>query len=292
MFGCTSCPARVCDRTLPALAVFALFLATPPSATAQSGFDFDGDRNDGVATSMFGTYVRPGEVLVYPFYEYYLDSDAEYSPDELGQSLDQDFRAESRGHEALLWVGWGVTDRLSVEFEAALWTTQWLDKSPDDPTDRPDRVEESGLGDVEGQIRYRWRREGESGPGVFSYFEYVLPLQKDRLLIGTGDWEFKLGTGLVKQLSFGTVSVRAALEYDGEEGKIAPGEYAVEWLKRVSPSVRLFVGVEGSEDEVELIPVVLWSPHARVALHLNSALGITSKATDWAPEIGVMVSLP
>lgn len=127
---------------------------------------------------------------------------------------------------------------------------------------------------------------------MFSYFEYVLPLQRDRNLIGTSDWELKLGTGLVKELSLGTITVRAAMEWDGASGTLAAGEYALEWLKRVSPSVRLFLAVEGSEDEAELIPVLLWSPHPRVALHLNSAFGVTSKAEDWAPEIGVMVSLP
>lgn len=131
--------------------------AAPTALAAQGGFDFIGDRNGGIPVSMFGTYVRPGEVLVYPFYEYYLDGDAEYSPDELGYQLDRDFRAESRGHEALVFVAWGVSDRLALELEAALYTTQWLDKAPEDPTDRPARIEESGLGDVEA-------RSGTGGP--------------------------------------------------------------------------------------------------------------------------------
>ena len=29
-----------------------------------------------------------------------------------------------------------------------------------------------------------------------------------------------------------------------------------------------------------------------IFLKLNNAFGITSKATDWAPEMGIMVSLP
>ena len=46
------------------------------------------DRGPGVATSMFGTYVRKGELLVYPFFEGYVDSDQEYTPAELGFSGD------------------------------------------------------------------------------------------------------------------------------------------------------------------------------------------------------------
>ena len=32
------------------------------------------DRGTGIATSMFGTYVRSGGLLLYPFIEYYRDS--------------------------------------------------------------------------------------------------------------------------------------------------------------------------------------------------------------------------
>jgi hypothetical protein len=127
---------------------------------------------------------------------------------------------------------------------------------------------------------------------LFSYFETVFPLQKDRKLIGTREWEFKLGAGAVRGFRWGTVTVRAAAEYDGEENKIAPGEYAIEYLRRISPSIRVFLGVEGSEDEIELIPVLRWFVRPNVSFHLNSAVGLTSKATDWAPEIGLMFSFP
>jgi hypothetical protein len=260
--------------------------------SAQGGFEFPGDRNGGIPVSMFGTYIRSGELIIYPFYEYYTNHDAEYSPNELGFGLDQDFRAPSRGHEFLIFIGYGVSERLALEFEAALYTTAWQKKAPEDPTAMPPRIKESGLGDVEGQVRWRWARESGTRPGIFSFFEYVLPLQKDEVVIGTGDWEFKLGTGLVRGFSFGTMTLRVAAEYDGEENAVAAGEMALEYLRRLSPSVRVFGAVEGSEDEWEFIPVLMWSPHPHVALHLNSAFGITSKTEDWAPEIGVMISLP
>jgi hypothetical protein len=133
---------------------------------------------------------------------------------------------------------------------------------------------------------------GGEAPRVFSYFEYVLPLQKDEVIIGTSHVELKLGTGLVRAFSFGTMTFRLAAEYDGEDGRVEVGEYGLEYLKRVSRTVRVFAAVEGSEDEVEVIPVLMWAPHPRVALHLNSAFGLTSKAEDWAPEIGLMISLP
>ncbi len=267
-------------------------IAMAGELSAQEGFHFPGDRNEGVPVSMFGTYIRSGELIVYPFYEYYTNHDAEYSPNELGFVLDEDFRAQSRGHEALIFIGYGVSDRLVLEFEAALYTEAYQDKAANDPTDMPSRFRETGLGDVEGQVRWRWTRDSESRPGIFSFFEYVLPLQKDKDLIGTSDWEFKLGTGVVRGFSFGTLTLRVAAEYDGEENKVEPGEIGLEYLKRLSRTVRIYGAFEGSEDEWEFIPVLMWSPHPRAALHLNSAIGITSKAEDWAPEIGVMISLP
>ncbi len=286
------------SRCAPTGAVFTAITATmfalalPRDAAAQGGFHFPGDTNGGVPVSMFGTYVRPGELLVYPFYEYYTNDDAEYSPDEFGFGLDQDFRAPSRGHEVLLFLGYGVSRRLALELEAAVYTTARQAKAPGDPSPMPTRIEESGLGDVEGQVRWRWSAAAGTRPGIFSFFEYVLPLQKDEVLIGTRDWELKLGTGLVRTFGFGTMTFRLAAEYDGEDDRTELGEYALEYLKRLSPTVRVFAAVEGSEDEVELIPVLLWSPRPRFALHLNSAFGLTSKAEDWAPEVGVMISLP
>jgi hypothetical protein len=241
---------------------------------------------------MFGTYIEPGELIVYPFFEYYRDADAEYSPDELGYVLDQDFRAPSRASEWLIFLGYGVSDRLALEFEAAVHITERLDKSPDDPTARPDVIEESGLGDVEGQIRWRWTEETNSRPEIFTYFETVFPLQKDRVLIGTSAWEFKLGTGVTRAFQWGSLTARIAAEYDGEDGRIAPGEYAIDYVRRVSPAIRIYAGLEGSDDEIEFIPEIQWQVRPNLILKVNSAVGVTSKAADWAPEVGLMFTFP
>jgi hypothetical protein len=249
------------------------------------------DRGTGVPSSMFGTYIRRGELILYPYFEYYYDNDFEYAPNEFGFELDQDFRGEYRAYEGLIFIGYGLTDWLAFELEAAVIKAT-LKKSPDDPTNMPEKIEESGLGDVESQLRWRWMKENERRPELFSYFETVFPLQKDKDLIGTPNWEFKLGIGGIKGFSWGTVTLRAAAEYDEAENEIAAGEYAVEYLKRLSPSWRVFLAVEGTEDEVELIPEVQWRFAEFATLKLNSAFGLTSKATDWAPEIGIMFSFP
>jgi hypothetical protein len=249
------------------------------------------DRGYGIPTSMFGTYIREGELLVYPFFEYYLDNDIEYKPEELGYALDQDFRGKYRAYEGLIFLGYGITDWFAIEFEAAVISAK-LEKAIDDPSNLPGKIEESGLGDIEGQFRARWTREDEAFPEIFSYFEAVAPNQTDKLLIGTPDWEMKLGSGIIKGFQWGTITLRGAVEYSFDESKFDAGEYAVEYLKRLSQTWRIYLGVEGTQDEVELITEVQLFFTDNIYLKLNNGIGITSKATDWAPEIGVMFSFP
>lgn len=245
------------------------------------------DRGPGVHTSQFGTYVLHGELLVYPFFEYYQDADAEYAPAELGYGLDQDFRGEYEASEYLIFLAYGLTPRFSVELEAAAITAE-LERSPDDPTAMPEELSESGLGDVQTQVNWMWSPETASRPGWFSFGEVVFPFQRDKVLIGTRDWELKLGTGVVRGFSWGTTTLRVAMEYDGAEDQVGMGEAALEYLKRLSRTWRIYGAVEGSEDEWELITEAQVHVSRRAFLKLNNAVGLTSKATDWAPEVGVV----
>jgi hypothetical protein len=264
-----------------------LVIAAPRVAAARQTFERTRDRGTGIPTSMFGVYIARGEFIFYPFFEYYRDSNAEYKPAELGYGLEQDFRGKARASEGLIFLGYGISDRLAIEFEAAV-IKERLEKSPDDPSATPSVLEESGLGDVEGQLRWRWNRETESKPEFFSYFETVFPTQKDKKLIGTPDWEFKLGTGIVRGFAWGTATLRLSAVY--EENELGPGEYALEYLKQLSSLLRLYVGIEGTEDEVEFITDTQWFLTDNIRLKLNSAFGLTSKATDWAPEVGLLFS--
>lgn len=113
------------------------------------------------------------------------------------------------------------------------------------------------------------------------------------MLIGTPGWELKFGTGLTRGFRWGTLTARASVEYDeASDSPFDLGEYAFEYLKRVSPSWRLYLAVEGASDEVELITEAQWHLTSQVFIKLNNAFGLTSKATDWAPEIGVVFTLP
>ncbi len=249
------------------------------------------DRGTGTATSMFGTYVRKGELLVYPFFEYYYDNNMEYSPSEFGFDLDEDFRGKYRASEGLVFIGYGLTDRLVIEIEVAVIKAS-LETSEDDSSSIAQTVTESGLGDVQTQLDLRWLKESEHRPELFSYAEVVYPHNKDKDLIGTSDWEIKVGTGIIRGFKWGTLTGRAAIEYTRAEEKVELGEMAVEYLKRISSKWRLYAGVEATQDEVELITEAQWHLSDRIFAKFNNAFGLTSKATDWAPEIGVMFSFP
>lgn len=249
------------------------------------------DRGTGTPTSMFGTYVRSGELLFYPFFEYYLDDDMEYSPDEFDFGLDMDFEGRYRASEGLIFLGYGLTRNLAIEMEAAIIDAS-LEKSSTDTSAMPAKLTESGLGDVQTQVDWRWLTETARRPEIFSYAEVVYPLQKDKVLTGTSEWEIKVGTGVIRGFKFGTITARAAVEYSSDAGTTELGEVAVEYLKRLSRFWRIYLGVEGVQDEIELITEAQWHVSDRVFVKLNNAFGITPKATDWAPEIGIMFSFP
>jgi hypothetical protein len=134
----------------------------------------------------------------------------------------------------------------------------------------------------------QWLEENERRPELFNYFEIVFPVQDDEVLIGTTEWEFKLGMGITKGFNWGTLTVRGAAEYSEEENRTQLGEVAIEYLKRLSLGWRVFLGVEGTQDEAECIPEAQWHINDHIIIKLNSGFGITSKAADWASEVGVM----
>ncbi|MBM3777415.1 MAG: hypothetical protein FJW23_04120 [Acidimicrobiia bacterium] len=267
--------------------------AGPPPAEGPPTAPYLRDRGEGVATSMFGTYIRRGELLVYPYFEHYRDRDFEYKAEELGfKGTGSDFRGRYRADEWLLFVAYGLTEDIALEGEVAVIRAR-LDKNPLDGSTQPARLEESGLGEVEGQLRWRWARETGARPELFSYTEFVVPHHGRKPLIGTPGTEVKFGLGLVRGLNRGTLTFKGSVRYEHAlSSRFAAGEYGVEYLRRLSPSWRLYAAVEGTEDEVALIGEAQWFVSPRVCVKLNSGLGLTSKATDWAPEVGIVLLFP
>ncbi len=266
--------------------------ATQAPPTQQSLPTYLEDRGTGVPTTLFGTYIRGGELIIYPFYEYYHDQDREYKPSELGYEGEVDFRGRYRANEGLIYLGYGLTDDLAVELEVAAISAS-LEKSAEDLSAVPPKIEESGLGDIDAHVIWRMLRENEGRPELFSFFKVAFPHQEDKVLIGTAGWEGDVGLGLIRGFNWGTLTVRVAAGFvTGSEGEVEIGEYAIEYLKRASSKLRFFTAVEGSGDEVSLITEVQWHLSPRVFLKMGTGIGLTSKATDWEPEVGILITLP
>jgi hypothetical protein len=251
------------------------------------------DRGTGVPASIFGTYIRRGELLVYPFFEYARDQNREYQPKEFGLGPDVDFRGQFRSYAGQLFLGYGVTDWLAVEFEASVINAR-LEKSPRDTSAVPPVINETGVADIEGQVRARFVRERSGRPEFYGFVEITPPTQKHKLLIAEPDFDLKPGIGLIKGFSWGTLTGRIGAEYNREESKVDLGELSLEYLKRVSPRVRVLLSFEGGEtgalDEWELVQGVQWQIARSLLLKVDNSLGLSSKATDWTPQIGLMFS--
>jgi len=264
--------------------------ASSPSPTPEPAYLKD--RGTGVATSLFGTYVRRHELLIYPFFEYDHHNKFEYKPSELGSVGEQDFRGRYRASEKLIFLAYGLTENLAVELEMASIKAS-LEKSPLDKSTVPAKIQESGLGDVQAELRWRWKQETEHRPEFFSYAEVAFPHHRNKHLIGTPGWEVVVGTGVTRGFKWGTLTGRASIEYAGSSSsKFDVGEFAVEYLKRVSPKWRLYLGVEGTPDELSLVTEAQWHVSQHVYFKFNNGVGLTSKAVGWAPEVGIVFSFP
>jgi len=270
--------------------LFILQIALTTSVHSQDSKPFLKDRGTGIPTSMWNTYINKGEIILYPFYEYYYDKNAEYKPVDFGHVSTADYRGLFKAHEGLIFAGFGISPSVSFEMEGSVISATQI-KSPEDNSTMPAHYHESGIGDIECQLRWRYFTETVSRPELFSYFETVFPFQKNRKLIGTQDWEFSLGTGVIKGYSWGTILLRVVAEYSASEKKVDIAEFAIEYLKKISSKFSFLFAIEGNQDELSLINDLQFHLKPWMFIRLNNGIGLTSKATDYAPELGVVFYL-
>ena len=270
-----------------------VLLQPSPSSAQEPLPDYLKDRGPGIPTSLFGTYIESGQWMLYPFLEYEKNDEEEYSPAELGYPRpgfvgEEEFFGRSTQREAVLFLGYGLSDALAVEFEAELYASATLDKSPLDTSPVPARLEESGFAGAEAQLRWMWRQETPERRAMYSFFEVEFPFQDTKVLIGAQDLEFAVGTGFIRGYRWGTLNGRISLAYDGEENKVEFGEYALEYLKRLNDKWRLVATLEGEDDEVSAIGEAQLTLRPGAILKLNSGFGVTERAADFTPEVGVL----
>jgi hypothetical protein len=270
---------------LLALGVHGALGAEPAEALA--------DRPEGIPTSLLGTYIRPREFLVYPFFEYTRHNKFEYKPAELGVRAagdQEEFRGKTAQREYLLFLAYAFSDSFALEFESALHSSLEFIRAGDDRTGTPDKLRESGLGDTEINLRWRYAKETAQRSDITFFLKTVFPLQKDKKLLGSRDWEFEPGVVLTKGYPFGTVAVRGALSYSSGERKIDFAEWGIDYLRRLGGRWRLALSLEGQQaDEISVIGELQYAIARNAVLKLNAGIGLTEKAANIAPEIGILL---
>lgn len=253
------------------------------------------DRRGGVPTSLASTYVRDGELLTSLEFRYNRDNEFEYDPNEFGfaSSAPTEFKGRYWDSSADVLVAYGLSDDLVLELEAAAMRAS-LQKADDDLSGMPNELKESGLGHVRTRLDWRLLPETEHRPEVFTYVGALIPHDKSEHLIGTGDWLGIAGAGVVRGFDWGTMTFRMGVEYDfGSASEIDWGEVAVEYLKRLSPTMTVYGAVSVLEgDEYSLVGELQWHLSPAIVLKLNSGVGLTAHGMDWSPKIGVLFNFP
>lgn len=269
-----------------------VFLGYSPWANGQEELPYYlKDRGTGIATSMFGTYVGDKEFLVFPFFAYSRDKDFEYQPDVFGVGPNEDYRGHYSQTAGQLFFAHGFYDWLALELELA-YVRARFEKSAKDTFPTPAKKTESGIADFEGQLRVRFLKESTRHPEIFGFAEIVPRSNKSKILIGEPNTDIKPGLGFIKGSPWGTLTFRTTIEYTREDKQLDLGETSFEYLKKLSPAVTAYAIFEGGEtaaiDEWELITGVHWRITEYAWLKLDNAFGISSKATDWSPQLGIL----
>jgi hypothetical protein len=272
------------------IAICALVCVGPPAILPAQG-----DRGNGIRTSMIETYVQPHQLLIYPFAAYTWDHNFEYSPSMFGLASIDDFRGTYKSTEGALFLAYGVTDWLAAEIEGSLITADF-EKSPADTAGTPATVHETGVSDIAGALRFRFSREHGSSPEFFGSVELLPPQHAQQELIGDAQWDVKGEIGAVRQYRWGTMTFRTTIEYNRGDTHWDLGETSLEYLRRLSPRWRLLLGIEGGEggapDDYGLVAAAHWRVARGLDLKLFNAVGLMSKATDWETQLGLMWTLP
>ncbi len=261
----------------------------PAAAQSASQPDFLADRGDGIRTSLLATYIKPREFIFYPFYEYTKTSNYEYKASDLGLVGDVDYQGKKVDQEYLIFLSYAWNDSWMFEFESALHAKVKFTKAGNDPVAAvPRELRESGLGDTEAQLRWRYAKETETRPEITIMFQTEFPLQRKKKLLGTQAWGFGTGVILTKGYSFGTLSLRGQINHDRGDKETRFGEYAIDYLKKLSPQWTVALTLEGEESELSIIGEAQYAISKNATLKLNLGQGLTKKDRQTAPEIGVL----
>jgi hypothetical protein len=263
--------------------------AAAEGARSDLSQDFRRDRGNGVTTSLLGSFVRPGQRMAYLFYECERDTTAAYTGEDLGLAGDEEYVGKSLEYQGVLFLAWGLTENVALEFETILHQRATLTRDPDDTTTgMPDRLVESRYGAIEAQLHWRLAQETAHRPEFFANCEVGPPDAGDMVLLGNQGWEVEAGVGAIKGFSWGAMAVRASVAYDTDSGDIDVGEFAVEYSRRWTEHLRFAAAVFGEPAELSVLGELQWRFRRNAFMRINAAAGVTHEAPDFGAQAGVV----
>ena len=270
------------SRSFRIAAVCAVHIATSTGAFAQEPFDRSRDRGEGLPLSMFGTYIRSGQLVVMPVLRKCTATTTSVRSGELGSRA----RPSCAGASTRTNVSCSslrVLENIAAEFEIAGISAS-LDKSPLDDSALPPRLEHRAL--ATSRAAPLAMEEGiRHAAGAVQLLRDRVSRAAVEALIGTPDWELKFGFGLTRGLRWGTISARRSLGMPTAPGSWESTRSSAEARVEPAAALRRSRRQRGRARADHGSQILLTT---RIVLKLNNSFGLTSKATDWAPEIGVM----
>src|SRR5882762_10707904 len=159
------------------------------------------DRDPGVRTSEFQTYVGRHQLFFLTSAAYTKDHNLEYNPLDWGYGDQTELRGKFRSSSAQLLIAYGVTDWLAFELEGS-YVSARFERSPRDTTATPALIRESGVGDFADHARLRFAQERGRRPEIWGSLEVIPANQKRKLLIGDKFRDLKGEIGLTRGFPF------------------------------------------------------------------------------------------
>jgi len=255
-------------------------------------------RLPGLPTTIPGLYLSEGTAIADLAAGRFQNLGFEYSPEEFGFSLEQDFQGEYRASQARFFLGIGLTPNLAIAFRASAADARF-NKDASDSSALPEETKESGLEALSAELVWRFLGTDGGETEFFLLTQFVIPHDGDKLLLAQDGLAVLPQIGVIRAFPWAVIEGRLGLEYDaGSETPFDVGRWNVQLLRELVPTLRIGVGLDGqigganNFDEVWFVSHLQWAMSSNVILRASSDLGLTALTKGWSPQLGAIVRLP
>jgi hypothetical protein len=241
--------------------------------------------------------VSLGQLTAYPSFRRFENRGFDYSPDEFGFPLEEDFKGDYRASQGALFISYGLSADLSVGVRATVANARFR-KASSDHSGLAGETTESGLEELSAEVAWRFSGNDGGPTELFLLTQILAPHDGDKLFLGQDGVMILPRLALIRTLSWGLLDGRLGLEYDsGSETPFDVGRWSLHALGGLTGSLDLGGGFEGqigganNFDEVWLTTYLQWSARPNLMLRVSSDFGVTALTRGWSPQIAAGVRL-